>query len=78
MNIKLLTKQPLEFLSLKGDCTGLSESTLAKIPHVTAHDNIAMVFFYLKALNIGFKDQTSGHCGGVFQQFGPRSGPAKL
>ena len=33
MNIKLLTKHNLEFLSLKGGCTGSSESTLVKMPH---------------------------------------------
>ena len=33
MIVKLLTEYHLEFLSLKGDCTGLSESTLVKIPH---------------------------------------------
>ena len=33
MDIKLLTKQHLEFLSLKGGCTGWSESTLVKMPH---------------------------------------------
>ena len=42
MIVKLLTEQHLEFLSLKGGCTGLSESTLVKTPHcwkshVTAH-----------------------------------------
>ena len=41
MTVKLLTKQHLEFLSLKGNCTGSSESTLVKMPqcwksHVTA------------------------------------------
>ena len=41
MIVKLLTKQYLEFLSLKGGCTALSESTLVKMPqcwksHVTA------------------------------------------
>ena len=40
--IKLLIEQHLEFLRLKGDCTGSSESTLVKTPHywkshVTAH-----------------------------------------
>ena len=30
---KLLTEHHLEFLSLKGGCTGSSESTLVKIPH---------------------------------------------
>ena len=42
MSVKLLTDHHLEFLSLKGDCGGLSESTLGKMPHcwkshVTAH-----------------------------------------
>ena len=33
MNIKLRTKHHLEFLSIKGGCTGSSESRLVKIPH---------------------------------------------
>ena len=33
MDIKLLTKQHLEFLSLKDGCTGLSESIHLKMPH---------------------------------------------
>ena len=42
MNIKLLTDQNLEFLSLTGGYTSSSESTLVKMPHcwksyVTAH-----------------------------------------
>ena len=42
MRVKLLTEQHLEFLHLKGACTGSSESTLVKMPHcwkshVTAH-----------------------------------------
>ena len=42
MSVKLLNKHDFEFLSLKTDCTGLSESTLVKMPHcwkshVTAH-----------------------------------------
>ena len=31
--VKLLTEHHLEFLRLKGGCTGSSESTLIKIPH---------------------------------------------
>ena len=31
--VKLLTEHNLEFLSLKGGCTGLSESALNKMPH---------------------------------------------
>ena len=42
MSVKLLTEHYLAFLSLKGGCTGSSESTLVKMPHcweshVTAH-----------------------------------------
>ena len=44
MTVKLLTEHHLEFLSLKGGCTGSSESTHVKMPHcwlshVTAHVN---------------------------------------
>ena len=34
LSIKLLTEHYLYFLSLKGSCTGSSESTLVKMPHV--------------------------------------------
>ena len=33
MTVKLLTEHHLEFLSLKGGCTGSSESTLVKMSH---------------------------------------------
>ena len=33
MTVKLLTEHHLEFLSLKGGCTGSSESTLVTMPH---------------------------------------------
>ena len=33
MSVKLLTEHHLRFLSLKGDCTGSSESTLVKMPY---------------------------------------------
>ena len=33
MTVKLLTEHQLEFLSLRGGCTGLSESTHVKMPH---------------------------------------------
>ena len=33
MTVELLTEHHLEFLSLKGRCTGSSESTLVKMPH---------------------------------------------
>ena len=37
MNVKLLTKHHLEFLSLKGGCTGSSGSTLVKCHIVGNH-----------------------------------------
>ena len=33
MSVKLLTEHYFEFLSLKGGCTGSSESALVKMPH---------------------------------------------
>ena len=53
MTVMLLTEYHLEFLSLKGGCTGSSESTLVKMPHrwkshVTAH--IIKCLRYRKAL----------------------------
>ena len=47
MSLKLLTEHYLEFLGLKGDCTGSSESTLVKMPHcwksyVKAHIALAI------------------------------------
>ena len=33
MSVKQLTEHHLEFLTLKGGCTGTSESTLVKMPH---------------------------------------------
>ena len=33
MIVKLLAEHHLEFLSLKGGCTGSPESTLVKMPH---------------------------------------------
>ena len=33
MTVKLLTEHHLEFLTLKGGCTGSSEPTLVKMPH---------------------------------------------
>ena len=33
MSVKLLTEHHLEFLSVKGGCTGSSESALVKMPH---------------------------------------------
>ena len=50
MSVKLLTEHHLEFLSLKGGCTGSSESTLVKMPHcwksrVAAHITLTCYLF---------------------------------
>ena len=50
MSVKLLTENQFGFLSLKGDCTGSSESTVVKMPHcwkshVVAHIWAATLYF---------------------------------
>ena len=45
MTVKLLTEQNLEFLSLKGGCTGLSESTLVKMQHCWKSHVVAQLCF---------------------------------
>ena len=45
MTVKLLTEEHLEFLSLKGDCKGSSESIHVKKPHCwKSHVAAHMVF----------------------------------
>ena len=44
MIVKLLTEHHLEFLSLKGGCTGRSESTLVKMPHCWKSHVTALLF----------------------------------
>ena len=49
MTVKLLTEDYLESLSLKGGCTGSSETTLVKMPHcwrsqVVAHIKIFLIY----------------------------------
>ena len=48
MTVKLLTEQRLEFLSLKGGCTGLSESTLIKMPHCWKSHGTAQMSMYMR------------------------------
>ena len=54
MSVKLLTEHYLEFISVKGGCTGSFESTLVKMQHcwksrVTAHINFDDIIF--KSIN---------------------------
>ena len=55
MSVKLLTEHHLEFLSLKGGCTGWSESTLVKMPHCWKSHVTAHLCFGLKK---GWRKQT--------------------
>ena len=55
MSVKLLTEHHLEFISLTGDFTGLSESIHVKMPHcwksrVAAHKSLsgALTRFYVR------------------------------
>ena len=52
LSVKLLTEHRYEFLSLNGGCTGLSESTLVKMPHcwtshVAAHLYMTKTMYYI-------------------------------
>ena len=46
MTVKLLTEHYLEFLSLKGGCTGSSESTLIKMPHCWKSHVMAQMYVF--------------------------------
>ena len=50
MIVKLLTEHHLEFLSLKGGCTGSSESTLVKMPHCWKSHATARIMHIFKTL----------------------------
>ena len=43
LSVKLLTEHHLEFLSLKGGCTGLSESTLVQMSHCWKSHDVAHI-----------------------------------
>ena len=47
MIVKLLTEHHLEFLSLKGGCRGLSESTHVKIQHCWKSHALALLSLYI-------------------------------
>ena len=50
MIVKLLTERHLEFLSLKGGCTGSSESTLVKMSNCWKSHALAQLFSQDRAL----------------------------
>ena len=47
MSVKLLTEHILEFLSLKGGCTGSSESIHTKMPHCWKSHVAAQIYMYI-------------------------------
>ena len=51
MNFKPLTEHHLEFQSLKGGCTGLSQSTLVKMQHCWKSHAAAHFVDYLNPLH---------------------------
>ena len=60
MRVKLLTEHKLEVLSLKGGCTGSSESTLVKMQncwkaHVVAQLCLHQRYYFLPSLFSGFQ-----------------------
>ena len=48
MSAKLLTEHHLQFLTLKGGCRGLSESTHVKVPHCWKSHALAHYFGIIK------------------------------
>ena len=54
MNVKLPPKQLFELLSLKGGCTGSSESTLVIMPHYWKSHVAAHIYY---AVSITFADE---------------------
>ena len=72
MTVKLLIELHLEFLSLKGGCTGSSLSTLAKMPHcwkshVATHmlykiDMICIIISLAYTLRVAVYDVSEKRC----------------
>ena len=65
MIVKLLTEHHLEFLSLKGGCRGLSESTHVKMPHCWKSHATALIIVgdYLRiglAIGAGMNNKQLG------------------
>ena len=53
MIVKLLTEHHLKFLSIRGGCRGLSESTLVKMPHCwKSHAMAPIIIIYYISFEI--------------------------
>ena len=59
MIVNLLTERHLEFLSLKGGCTGLSDSTFVKIPHSWKSHVMAQLSCYHPSISFACKVSTA-------------------
>ena len=74
MNVELLTEHHLEILSLKGGCTGSSESTLVKIlhfwkAHVMAHLPLHEILVLIAHASTGFIQASLCKIQGLFKDF---------
>ena len=69
MIVKLLNEHNLEFLCLIGDCTGLSESALVKMPHCWKSNVTAQLFSVKYVINKGYFSEAF--------LFKPRGGPTE-
>ena len=63
MIVKLLTERHLEFLSLKGGCTGSSESTLVKMSNFWKSRALALIFTFFALSNRAIVVVYSSTCG---------------
>ena len=63
LSVKLLTEHHLEFLRLKGGCTGLSVSTLVKIPHCWKSHVTAQIIMRYKGTALYFLPSRWSICG---------------
>ena len=53
MTVKILTAHHLDFLSLKGNCTGSSESILVKMPHCWKSHVAVHIVIYVSGVVVG-------------------------
>ena len=59
MSVKLLTEHHFEFLSLKGGCTGSSESTLVNIQHCLKSHVAAQLSFNMRIQKVFFQTRSN-------------------
>ena len=76
MTVELLSQHHMEFLSLKGDCTGPSESTHVKMPH--CWKSHALANYVINSISTGmlwqkvkqvYNDGVQGHFDSLYNYF---------